>query len=98
PPTPPLSLHDALPICLSTDALGRLRTDDTLTSVDDDRIVGAGDAVTSSATPLRMSCYAAAPTAATAADTVLSRLDGAEPAPFALDRKSTRLNSSHVKI
>jgi len=69
---------------LSTDALGRLRTDDTLTSVDDDRIVGAGDAVTSSATPLRMSCYAAAPTAATAADTVLSRLDGAEPAPFAL--------------
>ncbi|MDT5398273.1 MAG: hypothetical protein QOK33_1504, partial [Mycobacterium sp.] len=34
---------------LRTDPLGRLLTDETLTSVDDDRIVGAGDAVVTSA-------------------------------------------------
>lgn len=65
---------------LRTDPLGRLLTDETLTSVDDDRIVAAGDAAAPSGRPLRMSCYTAGPTGATAADTVLSRIAGAQPA------------------
>ncbi|MEV5651827.1 FAD-dependent oxidoreductase [Nocardia sp. NPDC052254] len=65
---------------LRTDALGRLLTDETLTSVDDDRIVAAGDAVAPSGRPLRMSCYAAQPLGAQAADNVMARIDGAEPA------------------
>jgi NADH:quinone reductase (non-electrogenic) len=69
---------------LHTDALGRLLTDETLTSVDDDRIVAAGDAVAPSGQPLRMCCAAAGPTAATAADTVLSRIAGGRPALFGM--------------
>jgi NADH dehydrogenase FAD-containing subunit len=65
---------------LSTDALGRLLTDETLTSIDDPRIVAAGDAAAPSDQPLRMSCQAAMPLAAQAANTVLARLAGAEPA------------------
>lgn len=65
---------------LRTDALGRLRTDETLTSVGDDRIVAAGDAVAPSGQPLRMSCQAAGPLGAQAANTVLSRIAGTEPA------------------
>ncbi|MFG2078126.1 NAD(P)/FAD-dependent oxidoreductase [Nonomuraea maritima] len=65
---------------LRTDELGRLLTDETLTSVDDDRIVAAGDAAAPSGRPLRMSCYAAGPLGAQAADTVLSRIAGTEPA------------------
>jgi NADH dehydrogenase FAD-containing subunit len=64
---------------LSTDALGRLRTDETLTSMDDVRIVAAGDSAAPSDLPLRMSCQAAIPLGARAADTVLSRIDGEEP-------------------
>ncbi|WP_062541508.1 NAD(P)/FAD-dependent oxidoreductase, partial [Mycobacterium celatum] len=41
---------------LRTDELGRLLTDETLTSVDDARIVAAGDAAAPSGEPLRMSC------------------------------------------
>jgi NADH dehydrogenase len=67
---------------LSTDALGRLLTDETLTSVDDDRVVAAGDAAAPSGQPLRMSCQAAGPLGARAADTVLSRIAGTEPAPI----------------
>lgn len=67
---------------LSTDALGRLLTDETLTSIDDERIVAGGDAVAPSDKPLRMCCAAAGPTGATAADTVLSRIAGVEPAPL----------------
>ncbi|MGW1738894.1 NAD(P)/FAD-dependent oxidoreductase [Nocardia sp. NPDC001965] len=67
---------------LSTDALGRLHTDETLTSVDDDRVVAAGDAAAPSGRPLRMSCQAAIPLGAQAADTVLSRIAGASPAPI----------------
>ncbi|MER7369819.1 FAD-dependent oxidoreductase, partial [Nonomuraea wenchangensis] len=63
-----------------TDALGRLLTDETLTSLDDDRIVAAGDAAAPSGRPLRMSGYAAGPLGAQAADTVLSRIAGTEPA------------------
>lgn len=65
---------------LRTDALGRLLTDETLTSVDDDRVVATGDAAAPSGQPLRMSCYAAGPLGAQAADTVLSRIAGTEPA------------------
>ncbi|MCA2225277.1 NAD(P)/FAD-dependent oxidoreductase [Nonomuraea aurantiaca] len=65
---------------LRTDALGRLLTDETLTSVDDHRIVAAGDAAAPSGRPLRMSGYAAGPLGAQAADTVLSRIAGTEPA------------------
>ncbi|MEU6721733.1 FAD-dependent oxidoreductase [Nonomuraea sp. NPDC046802] len=65
---------------LRTDELGRLLTDETLTSVDDDRIVAAGDAAAPSGRPLRMSCYAAGPLGAQAANTVLSRIAETEPA------------------
>ncbi|MGV9328257.1 NAD(P)/FAD-dependent oxidoreductase [Streptosporangium sandarakinum] len=69
---------------LQTDALGRLLTDETLTSVDDDRIVAAGDAASPSGRPLRMSCYAAGPLGAQAAGTVLSRIAGTEPVMISL--------------
>jgi NADH:ubiquinone reductase (H+-translocating) len=65
---------------LHTDALGRLLTDETLTSVDDERIIAAGDAAAPSGQPLRMSCQAAAPLGAQAANTVLSRIAGEMPA------------------
>ena len=58
---------------------GRLLTDETLTSVDDPRIVAAGDAAAPSNLPLRMSCQAAIPLGAQAANTVLSRIAGTEP-------------------
>ena len=64
---------------LTTDEVGRLLTDETLTSVDDDRIVAAGDSAAPSNLPLRMSCLAAMPLGARAADTVLSRLASEEP-------------------
>jgi NADH:ubiquinone reductase (H+-translocating) len=69
---------------LRTDALGRLLTDETLTSVDNDRIIAAGDAAAPSGQPLRMSCQAAGPLGAQAANTVLSRITGTQPA--ALDQ------------
>jgi NADH dehydrogenase len=65
---------------LRTDALGRLLTDETLTSIDDSRVVAAGDAAAPSGQPLRMSCQAAGPLGAQAADTVLSRIAGKTPA------------------
>ncbi|MFP8903175.1 NAD(P)/FAD-dependent oxidoreductase [Streptomyces atacamensis] len=64
---------------LSTDAAGRLLTDETLTSVDDARIVAAGDSAAPSGLPPRMSCLNAMPLGARAADTVLSRLAGERP-------------------
>jgi NADH:ubiquinone reductase (H+-translocating) len=67
---------------LSTDALGRLLTDETLTSVDDERIVATGDAAAPSDLPLRMCCQAALPLGSHAADTVLSRIAGEQPADF----------------
>jgi NADH dehydrogenase FAD-containing subunit len=69
---------------LSTDALGRLLTDETLTSVDDDRILAAGDSAAPSGLPFRMSCQAAGPLGAHAADSVLRRIAGERPAPIAL--------------
>jgi NADH dehydrogenase len=65
---------------LTTDALGRLLTDETLTSVDDVHIVAAGDAASPSQLPWRMSCQAALPLGAQAANTVLARLAGEDPA------------------
>jgi NADH:ubiquinone reductase (H+-translocating) len=65
---------------LRSDALGRLLTDETLTSVQDVRIVAAGDAAAPSGQPLRMSCQAAGPLGAQAANTVLSRIAGEDPA------------------
>ncbi len=65
---------------LHTDAMGRLLTDETLTSVDDPRIVAAGDCAAPSGQPLRMSCQAAVPLGAQAANTVLSRIAGTAPA------------------
>src|SRR5262249_2838257 len=65
---------------LHTDAMGRLLTDETLTSVDDVRVVAAGDAAAPSGHPLRMSCQAAGPLGAQAADPLLSRIAGTEPA------------------
>ncbi|MFF4171086.1 NAD(P)/FAD-dependent oxidoreductase [Streptomyces sp. NPDC001744] len=67
---------------LSTDALGRLLTDETLTSVDDPRVVAAGDSAAPSCLPLRMSCQAAIPLGARAADTVLARIAGERPGPL----------------
>jgi NADH dehydrogenase FAD-containing subunit len=69
---------------LSTDALGRLLTDETLTSIDDVRVVAAGDSAAPSNRPFRMSCQAAGPLGAYAADTVLSRIAGEEPSPIAM--------------
>jgi NADH dehydrogenase FAD-containing subunit len=65
---------------LTTDAVGRLITDETLTSVDDVRIVAAGDSAAPSDLPFRMSCQAAGQLGAQAANTVLSRIAEAQPA------------------
>lgn len=67
---------------LRTDELGRLLTDETLTSIDDPRIVATGDAAAPSGQPLRMSCQASSPLTVTAVGTVLSRIAGTEPAPL----------------
>ncbi|MEV8214281.1 FAD-dependent oxidoreductase [Leifsonia sp. NPDC077715] len=69
---------------LSTDADGRLLTDETLTSVDDERIVAAGDAAAPSGVPLRMSCQAAEPLGGGAADTLLAWMRGEQPKPFTM--------------
>ncbi|MBU9766524.1 FAD-dependent oxidoreductase [Mycobacterium sp. TNTM28] len=65
---------------LRTDELGRLLTDETLTSIDDARIVAAGDAAAPSGVPLRMSCQSAGPMGIQAANTVLARIAGEQPA------------------
>ncbi|MEV0271491.1 FAD-dependent oxidoreductase [Hamadaea sp. NPDC050747] len=69
---------------LRTDAVGRLLTDETLTSIDSDRIVAAGDASAPSDLPFRMSAYIAGCLGAHAADTVLARIAGKRPAPINL--------------
>ncbi|MBF6176194.1 NAD(P)/FAD-dependent oxidoreductase [Nocardia blacklockiae] len=69
---------------LRTDELGRLLTDETLTSIDDERIVATGDAAAPSGRPPRMSGQGAGPLGAQAADTVLSHIAGTEPAPIDL--------------
>lgn len=69
---------------LSTDSYGRLVTDATLTSVDDDRVVAAGDAGVITDRPVRMSCQAAVQLGTKAADTVLRRIEGKPAAPARL--------------
>lgn len=69
---------------LSTDAAGRLLTDETLTSVDDERIVAAGDSSAPSDLPFRMSAYTAYCLGAHAADTLLHRIAGEQPSPIDL--------------
>ncbi|WP_147916115.1 NAD(P)/FAD-dependent oxidoreductase [Ruania zhangjianzhongii] len=69
---------------LTTDALGRLVTDETLTSIDDERIFAGGDAAAPSDVPYRMCCAAAQPLGAHAAATVLRRIAGRDPAPFSV--------------
>ncbi|MEU2654248.1 FAD-dependent oxidoreductase [Streptomyces sp. NPDC007325] len=66
---------------LATDGTGRLLTDETLTSVDDERIVAAGDCAAPSDLPFRMSAYVAGCLGAHAADTVLARIEGRRPEP-----------------
>ncbi|WP_227997772.1 NAD(P)/FAD-dependent oxidoreductase [Nocardia australiensis] len=69
---------------LCTDAAGRLLTDETLTSIDSDRIIAAGDASAPSDLPFRMSAYIAGCLGAHAADTVLARIADQRPAPIDL--------------
>ncbi|MFD6391787.1 NAD(P)/FAD-dependent oxidoreductase [Nocardia sp. NPDC060259] len=69
---------------LRTDAVGRLLTDETLTSIDDERIVAAGDSAAPSNLPFRMSCQAAGPLGAHAADTILHRITDQHPDPIDL--------------
>ncbi|MQM25598.1 NAD(P)/FAD-dependent oxidoreductase [Glycomyces albidus] len=85
---------------LRTDELGRLITDETLTSVDDERIVAAGDSASPSGVPLRMSCQAALPLGAHAADTVLSRLAAERPATIdiGLPAVCTSLGQGHATM
>ncbi|MFZ2528498.1 MAG: FAD-dependent oxidoreductase [Rhodococcus sp. (in: high G+C Gram-positive bacteria)] len=66
---------------LPTDPDGRLLVDDTLICPSFPNIVGAGDAAVIDGMPLRMSCQAAIPLGAHAADTVLRSLGGKTPAP-----------------
>lgn len=66
---------------LRTDAEGRLLTDTTLTSVDDERIVAAGDAGVMPDHPFRMSCQAAVQLGPAAAGTILRRIEGKRTAP-----------------
>ncbi|MEO9327610.1 NAD(P)/FAD-dependent oxidoreductase [Gordonia aurantiaca] len=66
---------------LSTDGIGRLQADVTLTSIDDDRILGAGDAVAIAGRSLRLSCQAAEPLGAQAAEAVLARIADERPNP-----------------
>ncbi|MDT5335664.1 MAG: hypothetical protein QOD90_1169 [Mycobacterium sp.] len=90
---------------LATDAIGRLLTDETLTSVDNPYIVAAGDASAPSNLPLRMSCQAAMPLGVRAAETVLSRIAGIEPAQLnqafvgqcvSLGRRAGAIQVSHL--
>jgi NADH dehydrogenase len=67
---------------LRTDELGRLLTDESLTSIDDERIVAAGDCASPSGEPLRMCCASASQLGPQAANTVLSRIAGTTPANF----------------
>lgn len=69
---------------LTTDELGRLVTDETLTSVDDPRIVAAGDSAAPSNLPFRMGCQSAVQLGPQAAETILSRLTGETPTPVAV--------------
>ena len=74
---PMLARDSRLPV----DASGALRVEDTLISLAKSVIVGAGDSVRIDGHPLRMSCQAAIPLGAHAAETVLHLIAGTEPKP-----------------
>ncbi|MFE3755597.1 NAD(P)/FAD-dependent oxidoreductase [Nocardia tengchongensis] len=72
---------------LATDASGRLRVDETLTSIDHPDIIGAGDAVVlppDAFGHLRMGCAIALPLGGHAAATVLARMRGQQPEPLSV--------------
>ncbi|MGW4199320.1 NAD(P)/FAD-dependent oxidoreductase [Streptomyces sp. NPDC005004] len=69
---------------LSTDEAGRLLTDETLTSIDDDHIVAAGDAASPSGLAYRMGCQSAVQLGPHAAEAVLRRVEGALPGPISI--------------
>ena len=69
---------------LTTDVVGRLLTDESLTSVDSDRILAAGDSASPSGVPYRASCATARPLGAYAADAILARLENREPEDVAV--------------
>ncbi|HET8878849.1 MAG TPA: FAD-dependent oxidoreductase [Arthrobacter sp.] len=78
---PPLAGDSGLP----TDGRGRLLVGPSLSCPDHPAIFGAGDAVRVEGTAgrhLRMSCASALPLGATAADGIIARLEGREPAPL----------------
>nr|WP_238534703.1 FAD-dependent oxidoreductase [Gordonia polyisoprenivorans] len=64
---------------LTCDHLGRLCTDAALVSVDDERILGAGDAVAPAGNVPRMSCQAAMPLGLAAAQSVRALAKGEHP-------------------
>ncbi|HTK61904.1 MAG TPA: FAD-dependent oxidoreductase [Pseudonocardia sp.] len=66
---------------LAVDHRGALLAGDTLVSASSPTIIGAGDAVRVGDHPLRMSCQAAIPIGAHAAETVLHLIAGTDPKP-----------------
>lgn len=74
---PALAGDSGLPV----DRGGALRVDDTLVSVGAPTVIGAGDAARIDGHPLRMSCQAAIPLGAHAAETVLHLHRGGSPKP-----------------
>ncbi|MFC0647002.1 NAD(P)/FAD-dependent oxidoreductase [Cellulomonas phragmiteti] len=77
---PDLARVSGLPV----DDAGRLQVGPDLVCGSDPRVVGAGDAVVVAGLPLRMTCQAALPMGAHAADVVAAGLRGAPAAPFGL--------------
>jgi NADH dehydrogenase FAD-containing subunit len=80
---PPLAADSGLPV----DARGRLLVDESLRSVGDPRILGAGDAVTvdgPAGARLRMACSVALPMGGHVAGVLVSALRGSPPAPFSM--------------
>lgn len=72
---------------LPTDALGRLMVDESLSCPQFPEIFGAGDCILAPmavASHLRMSCAAALPLGAHAADSIMDRLDDRSPAPLSV--------------
>ncbi len=74
---PPLARDSGL----DTDHDGALQVDRSLVSTSSRAVVGAGDASRITAAPLRMSCQAAIPLGAHAAETVLHSIRGTAPKP-----------------
>lgn len=67
---------------LDTDSDGALRVNRSLISTSTPAVVGAGDSARISPDPVRMSCQAAIPLGAHAAETVLHLVDGTTPKPL----------------